>query len=73
LFFFLFLLSFGIQPFHLTFFLRRKLRQMADEVRQLPGVCVVVHGLTPCRHARESNPILDRVVQLSIGHVLSGW
>src|SRR5215471_14099627 len=61
-----------IHSCHLRDFVVCHYRQMTDEVHQLPAVLVrVVVGCCPeCRHTRESNTVLDDVIQLTVAELL---
>jgi hypothetical protein len=45
-------------------------RQMADEVYELPTVDIILGSRSSRRHGGESNPITDNVEQFSIRHGL---
>src|SRR6185503_3952304 len=66
-------IAFRIRTLHAVKFVRGQAGQVADEDHQLPAVLVVViAGLTPCRHARPANAVVDDVIKLAITELLGG-
>ena len=63
----------GIERFHVFQFVRSQLGKMANEMDQLPAVDVEVRlTLTPGRHRRKADAVVDDPEQFSIRHILTG-
>ena len=49
----------------------RKRGKMADKGNELPAGKVIIPRLSECRHPAQTDAILDRVVKLAVGRLLS--